>query len=208
MMPIVGETLGEGRPKNPRRTITMKTKLLPLLAVPVLLGACSSLTQNTAQLPKTPAPIRIADRDSAWGERPSYDPKGQYFIVSFKGPPAGRDMATEGAGHSGIATVDVLVGRDGTVEDVVIASSSGDKTVDNAAMRICRNSRYSLQLGHDDPAPYVVSQKVGLKITVTASSRNSSGNGISNTGPLPTYTEYSGKYTAPDPPNTVNGFIR
>jgi len=181
-------------------------KLLPaLLALPLLLGACSSVTQTTAQLPKTPPAVRVADRDTAWGMRPSYDPKGQTFVVLFRGPAVHQEAKSDdGALHNGTATVDILVNRDGTVADAKISASSGDEMVDHAALRIYWNSRYTLQLGHDDPAPYVVSQTVVLKSVTLSAWRRSVDYGGPNHSSLPIYTGQNLNGL----PDNVNGFPR
>ena len=147
----------------------MNTKLLPLLALPVLLGACESF--NMARLPQTPPPVQLASRATTWGELPTYDMKGQFFKI---GPLSSlKNFPTEGTG--GRVTIDLLVNRDGTVRALKVTESSGDMKADRAAMELFRNARYTLKLAESDPAPYVVTQTVELKMVVQAGERSRRG---------------------------------
>lgn len=130
----------------------MKTPLLPLLALSILLGACSSAqSAKTATKPAPPPAARAESKVTSFGEFPSYDPRGQHFkLLTHR-----RDYE---AVKEGRAVVDVIVNADGTVQDAAIFESSGDPTFDEMAIRLYKNSRYSLRLAPGDLAPYVVRQ--------------------------------------------------
>ncbi len=131
----------------------MKTPLLPLVALSLVLGACSSAqSHKTAAKPATPPPVRTENKVTAFGEFPSYDPRGQHFKLYTQR----REYEV---GLNGRAVVDVIVNADGTVQDVVIFESSGNDDYDQMALRLYKNSRYSLRLAPGDPAPYVVRQE-------------------------------------------------
>lgn len=169
----------------------MKTKLLSFFALPVLLGACSSISQPTAQLAKTPPPVRIADKDSAWGKRPSYDDRGQYFVLS------GRDLANRSRGLvgdtplAGTATVDVLVNRDGTVRATKLVESSGMDEVDGLVVGMLQHGRYSLRLEAGDPAPHVLRRTISFNIPAVRTSEHASVDMTDYTamGPQPDFSD-------------------
>ena len=145
----------------------MNTRALPFFALPFLLGACSGVMQTTAQMPDAPAPVRVADRDSKWGKRPSYDDSGQYFVMSGRNLMHNlMDYGTNAPIH-GTPTVDVLLNRDGTSRAALLVQSSGNDAVDAVAVDLLRHARYSLRLGPDDPAPYVVRKTLALRIPAT-----------------------------------------
>jgi TonB family protein len=173
----------------------MKRRLTVLLALPLLLGACSSFTRSIAQRPEAPAPVRLADRASAWGELPSYDQAGQFFEFSVYVSPS----ALSG---DGTVSIDLLVDRDGSVQEAAIVSSSGHRQADDIAMMLYRNARYSLRLGDGDPAPYVVSQTVVLSSVARDAAKNVDYGRDHHEGP--TYTEAHSS----EAPNTVHGFPR
>jgi TonB family protein len=166
----------------------MKRTLLPVLALSLLLGACSSATRTSSRLPISPPPVRTADRASAWGERPSYDRKGQYFAITGKNGVQTQLVSSER--KNVIGEVELLVERDGTVKDAVIVSSSGNADFDRSFVRLCRNAQYSLRLDQDAPAPYVVRQPIAIKYIVSMHHRTI---GIdvsdySQSGPQPNFT--------------------
>jgi TonB family protein len=131
----------------------MKLRTLPLVSLALLLGACSSF-QNASHFARNPVPpaVRAENKVTTFGEFPSYQQEGQYFKLFVPR----RD--SEAALH-GRAVVDVIVNADGTVQDAVIFESSGDRDLDQMAVRLYKNSRYSLRLSRGDPAPYVVRQE-------------------------------------------------
>ena len=177
----------------------MKRILPPLLALPLLLGACSSAYRSSAQLPAPPA-VRTADLDTAWGKRPSYDQKGQYF---YPVKPRADHLRDEPG--SGGAVVDVLVNRDGTVQSLALVTSSGDRQSDGLAVEVLRQSRYSLILPPEQPAPYVVRHKFNFYAGLEAHSYDYSSEGY-NTGMAD--TRGSPQSSDPGNSNTVNGFTR
>ena len=129
----------------------MKRFILPLIALTLLVGACSSST-STVRKQDVP-PKSTGTRATAWGELPTYDQEGYKF--QFPKPPP----------HLGIAsvtpvTLDVVVNADGSVEDATVVASSGNAALDRAALSAFIGARYSLQLSPGNPAPYVVRQQI------------------------------------------------
>lgn len=154
----------------------MKLHALPLLALSLVLGACNSTRTTTQQ--KVPPPVRAENKVTVFGEFPSYDPRGQFF----KPFTTRRDYEI---GLTGRAVVDVIVNANGTVQDAVIFESSGDDDYDQMALRLYKNSRYSLRLAPGDPAPYVVRQEfVTRRVVHTEGSRLPS-DAIKDTTPRP-----------------------
>jgi TonB family protein len=137
----------------------MKRYLLPLIPFAFLLGACSSTLPTPAgklaAVPTGPA-VRIENRLTAWGEMPSYEPKGHFF-QGLRAPGGGASSLT------GEVTLDFLINPDGTIQDSAIFSSSGQPKLDRAALARFKHARYTLRLGPDDPAPHVVRLTVGFK---------------------------------------------
>jgi len=178
----------------------MKRIFPPLLALPLLvLGACSSAYRSSAQLPTPPA-VRTADLNTAWGKRPSYDQKGQYFYPAQ--PPAYHLRDEPGSGG---AVVEVLVARDGIVQDLALVSSSGSQQSDNLALDVLRQARYSLMLTAELPAPYVVRHKFNFYQGPEYRGYDSSGDEY-NTGLVD--LKNSPQWTDPGNSNTRNGFVR
>lgn len=177
----------------------MKRLLPPLLALPLLLGACSNMNSDGARFPVPPAPVRIADRSTNWGPQPSYDGKGQYFYHMSR-------LSSHEYMLNGVAVLDLLVNRDGTVQKMAVVSSSGDISTDQMATGMYAHARYSLPLGPDDPAPYVVRETVVFKkggVLV-----NGSAYGPSDYSSTDYYPTSSPQYSDPGNSNTVNGFVR
>lgn len=132
----------------------MKTPLLPLVALSLSLGACSSLRSPPPVAKRiVPPAVRTENIVTAFGEFPSYDPRGQHFKLYAER----RDSEILLKGR---AVVDVIVNADGTVQDVTIFESSGDDAFDEMAIRLLKNSRYSLRVKPGDPAPYAVRQEI------------------------------------------------
>ena len=163
----------------------MKSLLPSLLALPLLLGACST-AYTTARAPgpwshPTPPAVRLADANTYFGERPSYDLKGQYFDrVSW---PNQRVFALDGT-----ATLDLLIDRDGLVQKAAVVVSSGNAAIDQSATNMYWHALYSLKLGPADAAPHVVRMTVDFRRF--ASANKSSRGGINyndgiNTGYAP-----------------------
>lgn len=131
----------------------MSLRLLPLLALSLLLGACSSFQSSHyhAKSP-SPPPIQAGIKVTPWGELPSYEQAGHFFKSWANLRPSEVNL-------SGRVVVEVLVKSDGTVRDVAIFESSGNPEVDRLALRMYKYSRYSLHLDATDPAPHVVRQE-------------------------------------------------
>jgi TonB family protein len=133
----------------------MKTPPVFLVSAALFLGACSTPTTRISQADNNPA-VRSSNKVTKWGELPSYEPQGHHF-EGLKFPHFGnREIRAE-------AKLDILVNPDGTVQDVTIFESCGDPSLDRALAATFKNARYSLQLGPNDPAPYVVRFTMGLK---------------------------------------------
>lgn len=128
----------------------MKLHAMTLLALGLVLGACSTPTTSTG-----PA-VRAGNKVTQWGELPTYESHGHRF-EGVRSPPVGRMLV------NGTVQLDLLINADGTVEDVAIFQSSGDPRVDKAAATAFRKARYTLSLGPTDPAPYVVRLTMGMK---------------------------------------------
>jgi TonB family protein len=154
----------------------MKLNALLLLALSLVLGACNSI--RPAAQHSVPPPVRTENKVTAFGEFPSYNPRGQ----SFKLFTSRRDSEI---GLTGRAVVDVIVNADGTVQDVAIFESSGKPSYDEMALRLFKNSRYTLRIAPGDPAPYVVRQ-----VFVTSANASSI-----PTDSGPNYTDTSSKYS-------------
>lgn len=136
----------------------MKALTLTVFALTCLLSACSTSTptaSNRAAPPPGPA-IPTGTKVTAWGELPTYDAEGHRF-KNMRAPYAGR------APLNGKATLDLLVNPDGTVEDVAVFESSGNAVFDRAVCAQFEKARYTLKLGPDDPAPYVVRLTIVLQ---------------------------------------------
>ncbi len=131
----------------------MKLLLLPLLAAGVLLSACSSFRppDETASLPATP-PVSAGNKVTVWGELPSYEDGGHYFKNLQR-----ANLTEPFRGH---VVLDLKVDAKGWVTDTAIFESSGNDVVDRAMLNVHKKARYTLRLGPDDPAPYVVRYKV------------------------------------------------
>lgn len=170
----------------------MKTVVHPFLVLALLLGGCSSM--SVSRLSPTAPGVSVAKRSSTWGEVPSYNVRGQSFNF------ASRYTPWDVPGNSVVA-VDLLVNRDGTVRDAAVVASSGERSTDKEVVYLYRNARYSLRLAADDPAPYVVRQKVVLRpLALNAGSGVDYGRDYR---PSPNYTE-----TYNPTPMTVNGMFR
>lgn len=144
MFPLIRPTL---------TPLSMKRLILPLIALTVLVGACSSPTKPTAQKPGGPAKS-TGTRPTAWGELPTYDQAGHSFDLSPK------KLRVPVADHTQWVTLDVMVNTDGSVEDATIRQSSGNPVVDRTVLAAYIGTHYSLKLGPTDPAPYVVQQAI------------------------------------------------
>jgi hypothetical protein len=176
----------------------MKCLLLPLFALTLLLGACSSINPASARHPTPPVPVRLANRATIWGEQPSYDEKGQYFVNVIV--PKLHVLVPDGT-----TTLDLLVNRDGTVQKTAVVASCGNRTTDLSVAAMYGKARYSLPLGPDGPATYVVRQTFSFKVVGSTKDSAYGPNDYTSTDYYPTS---SPQYSNPGNSNTVNGFVR
>jgi len=132
----------------------MNRALIPLTALALLLGACSST--QTASRPQ-PLPAQSAGTlHTAWGELPTYRTEGSEFPFVLTPYPA--FAAPEELRADDAPVVDVLVARDGSIQDVKVHTSSGFETVDAYAVNRFIGARARLEIAPTDPAPYVIRQ--------------------------------------------------
>lgn len=167
-------------------------KLLPLtlIAAGLLLSACSSQRPPELSTLPSPPPVLAGNKVTIWGELPSYENRGYYFqnlqrsnlVEPFRGQ----------------LVLDLKVAADGRVMDSTVFESSGDESVDRAMQNVHKKARYTLRLGPDDPAPYVVRYKVEISaVTTNGRSHPRSESNVDQTnpnhlgGPNPPTGEYS-----------------
>jgi hypothetical protein len=132
----------------------MKRILPPLLALPLLLGACATSQQ--------PSKETVASRDgfarqtgslvTAWGKLPTYSHQREE-LRELKSRFSWLPVLL--AGIDNTAKVDVLVDRDGTVRDFAIVESSGDPAKDSIVGPSLDGVRITTKIAPEDPAPYV-----------------------------------------------------
>jgi len=204
----------------------MKRNLLPVLALSLLLGACTTNPNTSAHIDTNPA-VSAGIKDTKWGPLPSYEPAGHRFTrLSFPSIDRWNDGSLikpdsyERGGHpfnklsvasiesstaGGVVKLDLLVNQDGTVRDVAILESSSDPSVDHATAAMFKKARYSLKLAPEDPAPYLVRFTMDLRMVRTAG-RDGHGFGdsssVASLGPRPGYyspppTSYSYSTSTP-----------
>jgi TonB family protein len=164
----------------------MKLTLLPVFALALLLSACSTSSSNSVQAPTGPA-IPAGNKVTQWGELPSYEPAGHHFS-GVTAPHLGPLQV------NGELKLDLLVNPDGTIQDIAIFESSGDKVVDQIAASAFKKARYSLRLSANDPAPYVVRLTMGLKTTSVQNGHDQryiDTRNYSSAGPTPPTQSYS-----------------
>jgi hypothetical protein len=133
----------------------MRGILVPLIALALAAGACST---PTASVPAKPAAVAMGTLHSAWGEMPTYQAEGNGFPFEFarKRPYEVRAPRDLRAGDAAI--LDVLVDRNGAIRDVKVQTSSGVEAVDRFLMNRFVGARSKLQLAATDAAPYVLRQ--------------------------------------------------
>jgi len=125
----------------------MKPLILPVFALALLAGACSS-TQSATNVP---APAKNAGTvDTHWGNLPRYTSDQGIAALSF------NPKAVPFFPENYRVEVDLLVERDGQVRDVAVRRTSGAPAVDEVIVNRFKNSRSSLVLAPTDPAPYVI----------------------------------------------------
>jgi hypothetical protein len=125
----------------------MNRLILPLCALALLAGACSS----TQSAKKAPIPAKNAGTvDTHWGNLPRYTTDQQVAFLDFN--PKGIPFFPK----SYRVEVDLLVERDGSVRDVAVRRTSGAPAVDDVVVTHFKQSRSRLLLSPTDPAPYVI----------------------------------------------------
>jgi len=135
----------------------MKSYPAAFIALTLLLGGCSS-TPPSGQPATAAVPIPAGTRPTPWGELPVYDQSGHFFQNLARVPPV---LLPDAA-----VTLDIMVNHDGSVRDVAVAQSSGNREVDLQTQAQFAHARYSLRLRPEDPAPYVVHQTIAFKTDV------------------------------------------
>lgn len=136
----------------------MKRSLLPLIALALAAGACSS---NVANLPsKSVAAVPAGTLQTAWGELPTYQAERSMFPFALDRKRPGAVPREFRPGDT--AVLDFLVDRNGSIRDVKIHTSSGSTTVDNFLMNRFVGARSLLQVAATDVAPYVIRQTFSL----------------------------------------------
>jgi hypothetical protein len=126
----------------------MKNRLLPLLALPILLGACNSTTSQSAFVDTSPA-VLVGTLDTKWGQLPYYNGTGHRLKLG--GVPNPRLFSSNGQ-----TKVHLLVDADGRVREVDIAESNMNPASQRATAAMYKKARYSMKLSPTDPAPYVI----------------------------------------------------
>ena len=141
----------------------MNRSLLPLAALALLVGACSS-TQSAQRQNVRPLPARASGTaETRWGTLPTY--------TGNHGNPLVLDPARIPVSPSTFKVqADLLVERDGTVRDVFLLSSSGFPEVDAAVTAEFKEARSRLVLASTDPAPYVIRYTLARQVAVADSS--------------------------------------
>ena len=126
----------------------MNRYLIPLAALALMTGACSSpqTSQNAQPVPAHPAGTAVTQ----WGSLPIYTAdEGNPLVLNPQHLPVPRADYYK-------ADFDLLVERDGTVRDVFVRNPSGFPAVDETAAAQFKEARSRLVLAPSDPAPYVI----------------------------------------------------
>jgi hypothetical protein len=127
----------------------MNPYLIPLAALALMTGACSSpqVSQNAQPVPAQPAGTVVTQ----WGDLPVYTTGYKANPLVFNSPRLPTPSADYYRGE-----FDLLVERDGTVRDVFIRRSSDFPDADKAIAAQFLAARSRLVLAPSDPAPYVI----------------------------------------------------
>jgi len=137
--------------------------VLPLAALVLLVGACSSTQSalNTQSVPAKPA----GTVETRWGSMPAYtSDKGSPILLDPQGIPAPL------RGYS--MKLDLLVDRDGTVREVDVRKTTSMPDVDAAIAAKFKKARSRLVLAPSDPAPYVIRFSFDHRVEVADSDGN------------------------------------
>ena len=133
----------------------MNRYLIPLAALALMTGACSSpqTSQNAQSVPAQPAGTFMTQ----WGNLPAYTTdQGNPLDLNPQHLPVPRSKYYK-------ADFDLLVERDGTVRDVFVRDASAFPAVDKTAAAQFKEARSRLVLAPSDPAPYVIRYTVVRK---------------------------------------------
>jgi len=126
----------------------MNRYLIPLAALALMTGACSSpqTSQKAQPVPAQPAGTVVTH----WGDLPAYGTgdKDNPLVLSTPLPTPTADYYR--------GEFDLLVERDGTVSDVFIREASDLPEADQAIAAQFQAARSRLVLAPSDPAPYVI----------------------------------------------------
>jgi hypothetical protein len=119
----------------------MRPILLPLLALALMAGACT-----TTSISRTPA-YRTGIVFSKWGELPTYSPTPNPVAVRLER--SDPDL-------SGEAVVDLLLDRDGHVKDWDVVSSEDDHAFQRGIAVWVRDLRVGPRLAASEPDRHVL----------------------------------------------------
>ena len=164
----------------------MNRYLIPLAALALMTGACSSpqTSQNAQTVPAKP----VGTFMTQWGNLPAYTAdEGNPLDLNPQYLPVPRSKYYK-------ADFDLLVERDGTVRDVFVRDPSGFPAVDKTAAAQLKEARSRLVLAPSDPAPYVIRYTVVRKVEPQIA--DSVPGQYKNTDPAPRMG--SGQYVAGD----------
>ena len=120
----------------------MRPLLLPLLALALMAGACSSVSP-----PPATAHDHLGTISSKWGELPTYSPIPKPFAIRLERPDPNL---------SGEAIVDLLLNRDGRVTDWNVVSSPDNNAFQRGVAVWVKDLRLGPRLAASEPSPYVL----------------------------------------------------
>lgn len=118
------------------------TILLSLLALTLMAAGCSSSSQPAAAVYH-----RSGTLATKWGELPTYSPSPGPASIRVERPDANL---------SGEAVIDLLIDRNGRVQDWDIVSSPDDASFQRGVSVWLRDFRIGPHLDAGDPAPYAL----------------------------------------------------
>jgi TonB family protein len=153
----------------------MNRYLIPLAALALAAGACSSNTASSFRTAKPVAAVPAGTLQTPWGELPTYLPvqeKAPKF--AFKHMGGIREARETDVPLNGTAVLDVLVDRDGSIRDVKVQTSSGIAALDHKAVNSFVGAHSLLQVAEKNPAPYVVRFAYTIKTVALATGQDSS----------------------------------
>ena len=140
----------------------MNRFLVPLLALALAAGACSSNVASSFKVKQPVAAVPTGTVKTAWGDLPSYRGDGNGFPFALVNSSIQQSHIGDLQG-GGTTVLDILVNPDGSIRDVSVLNSSGNPAVDRYAVNSFVGARSLLQLDAVSPAPYVVRQTYKLE---------------------------------------------